>query len=57
MIKLLLKITLVVLLVFVVSAIITFWLTSADIGRLIFWLIVAPLGFGVFGITLSRLFY
>lgn len=57
MIKLLLKITLVVLLVFVVSAIITFWQTSDDKGQWLFLLAVSPLGFGVFGITLSRLFY
>lgn len=57
MIKLLLKITLVVLLVFVASAIITFWQSSDDTGRLIFCLIVSPFGFGAFGIALSRLFY
>jgi hypothetical protein len=57
MIKLLLKITLVVLLVFVASAIITFWQTSNDTEQLIFLLIVSPFGFGAFGIALSRLFY
>ena len=57
MIKLLFKITLVVLLVFVASAIITFWQTSNDAEQLIFLLIVSPFGFGAFGIALSRLFY
>lgn len=57
MIKLLLKITLVVLLVFIASAIITFWQTSNNTEQLIFCLIISPFGFGAFGITLSRLFY
>lgn len=57
MIKLLLKITLVVLFMFIASAIITFWQTSNDTEQLIFCLIVSPFGFGCFGIALSRLFY
>lgn len=57
MIKPLLKITLVVLLVFVASAIITFWQTGNDTEQLIFCLIVSPFGFGAFGIALNRLFY
>ena len=46
-----------ILFAFVVAAVITIWQTSDDKEQWLFLLAVAPLGFGVFGITLSRLFY
>lgn len=46
-----------VLLAFITALVVTFWQTSDDKGQWLLLLAVAPLGFGVFGITLSRLFY
>lgn len=55
--KLLINIIFGILFAFVVAAVITIWQTSDDKGQWLFLLAVAPLGFGVFGITLSRLLY
>lgn len=55
--KLLINIIFGILFAFIIAAVVTFWQTSDENGRLIFLLAVAPLGFGVFGITLSRLLY
>ena len=55
--KLLVNIVFGILFAFVVTAVITIWQTSDDKEQWLFLLTVAPLGFGVFGITLSRLLY
>lgn len=46
-----------ILFAFIVAIVVTIWQTNDDTGRLIFLLVVAPFGFGAFGIALSRLFY
>lgn len=55
--KLLINIIFGILFAFVIAAVVTFWQTSDDKEQWLFLLAVAPLGFGVFGITLSRLLY
>lgn len=55
--KILISIAFGVLVAFIIAAVVTFWQTSDDKGQWLLLLAVAPLGFGVFGITLSRLFY
>lgn len=55
--KLLVNIVFGILFAFVVTAVITIWQTSDDKKQWLFLLAVAPLGFGVFGVTLSRLLY
>lgn len=55
--KLLINIIFSILFAFIIAAVVTFWQTSDDKGQWLFLLAVAPLGFGVFGITLSRLLY
>lgn len=55
--KLLINIVFGILFAFIVAAVITIWQTSDDKEQWLFLLAVAPLGFGVFGITLSRLLY
>lgn len=55
--KILISIAFGVLVAFIIAAVVTFWQTSDDKGQWLFLLAVTPLGFGVFGITLSRLFY
>lgn len=55
--KLLINIIFGILFAFIIAAVITIWQTGDDKGQWLFLLIVAPLGFGVFGVTLSRLLY
>lgn len=55
--KLLINIIFGILFAFIIAAVVTFWQTSDDKGQWLFLLAVAPLGFGIFGITLSRLLY
>ena len=55
--KLLINIVFGILVAFIVAAVITIWQTSDDKEQWLFLLAVTPLGFGVFGITLSRLLY
>lgn len=55
--KLLISIIFGILFAFIIAAVVTFWQTSNDKGQWLLLLAVAPLGFGVFGITLSRLLY
>lgn len=55
--KLLVNIVFGILVAFIIAAVVAFWQTSDDKGQWLFLLAVAPLGFGVFGITLSRLLY
>ena len=55
--KLLINIIFGILFAFIAAAVITIWQTSDDKEQWLFLLIVAPLGFGVFGVTLSRLLY
>ena len=55
--KLLISIVFGVLVAFIITTVVTFWQTSDDKGQWLLLLAVAPLGFGVFGITLNRLLY
>lgn len=55
--KLLINIIFGILVAFIIAAVVAFWQTGDDKGQWPLLLAVAPLGFGVFGITLSRLLY
>lgn len=55
--KLLINIIFGTLFAFITAAVVTFWQTSDDKEQWLFLLAVSPFGFGVFGVTLSRLLY
>lgn len=55
--KIIISIVFGILVAFIIAVVVTFWQTSDDKEQWLFLLAVAPLGFGVFSITLSRLLY